>query len=533
MFGLGNKVLGDEGKLFASANGAVTSLTAPSQPFAKTSTLSITGIKRPTIDTYYDAKTNTYIGPNNSIGFFCATYTNHNESFSNYLSTTSTTLTSGTFIFDFNPLALTSSTDPKIGLTFSRDSGDVYFSDSASNAKLSITLPYIVPGGWTIKFKSSNTNITADTICGLMQGSSNAAVVDCTNTALEIACPLNSSALSYSICCYNIKTSPAETLKINNFKIEQPAQPSSALTYNTPEAFSVTETFDSTILLAAKPAMDLAAKITSINYSHVIQENGYGKLHMTINLPRDPVRNMIISVGGDFITHKIKDIVPRCMATFGRDFGADWNAGDILLDTCNVSGLEAITSPIVVTTKNVVYRCGLSFSSARNIVLMVWPVKIANWITTPYKDNLYNVKMQLNSSSPVNIASSSSNDKVTSSLTFLAKPLFEENENLCNIQKVFPALPGELAEYIFDLDLDTSMDKYEKSTLNEISIFFNYEDYGGINNNVICKYEGAITPCAFSDEGVLNIRFNSALKVGQKKKTSCKCNEYCKSNSLY
>jgi hypothetical protein len=516
MFGLGNKVLsGNEGKIFEKSGSTVTSLT----PFGKTSTLSITGIKRPSIDTYYDSKTNTYIGPNNSIGFFCSTYTNIKESFTNYLPNSITNLT-GTFFLDFNPLALASSTDPKIGVTFSRDSGDVFFSDSASNVKMALTLPYLVPGGWTLKFKSSNTMITADTICGLIQGASNSAVVDCTNTSLEIICPLNSSSLTYSLCCYSVKTNPAETLKINSLKIEQPAQPSAAITYNTVEAYTVAEAFDSTTILAAKPAIDQAAKITSINYSHVLQENGYGKLHMTINLPRDPVRNMIITVAGDLKDHKIKDITPRCMASFGREFGDNWNGGDILLDSCNVAGLDAITSPIIVTTKNIVYRCGLSFSSSRNLNIMIWPVKVANWLVAPYKDSTYNVKMQLNSASPINIALSTSNDKFTSTLNFLPKPLFEENDNLCNISKVFPLLPGELAEYIFDFDLDTSKDKYEKSTLNEVSIFFNYEDFGGINNNIICKFEGALTHCAFSDEGILNIRFASSLKVGLGKKIS-------------
>ena len=73
--------------------------------------------------------------------------------------------------------------------------------------------------------------------------------------------------------------------------------------------------------MGAKPKITTSAKISNINYSHVLQDSGIGKLHLKITLPRDPVRNMKITVAGDLTAHKITDVVPRCVASFGNDFG--------------------------------------------------------------------------------------------------------------------------------------------------------------------------------------------------------------------
>lgn len=520
MFGYGNAVFSDpptdaQGNLSTKSGDNYTS----NYPIAKTSNLSVTGIKRPNIETYFNAKTGVYTGPANSIGFFCSSYSKDStELFTNYLITGNTSATSS-FSLDFNPLAITSTKDPKIAVTFTKDSGDIFLSDVASNTKMAVTLPYSVPGGWNLQFKSQNNAITTDSMCGIISGSSNAAV-SCTNSSNEMICQLPASATAYSLCCYNIKTLSSDTIKINSMKVVQPAQPSASATFNTLDVYTMSETFDSTASMGAKPAIDTSAKISNINYSHVIQENGFGKLHMKLTLPRDPVRNMLITVGGDLTSHKITDVTPRCMVTFGKSFGEKWNSGDILLDTCDVSGLDSATSPIKITTRNMIYRCGLSFSSAKTVTVMLWPIKVANWGIAPYNENTYNVKMQLNSSSPANIAVNTANEKVKTSLTFLDKPLVEYNENLCNIQKVTPLLPGEMAEWIFDFDLDHLKTKYEKETLNEVSIFWGYDDFGGINNRVLCKYEGAFTPCAFSDEGILNVRFSANLKIGSGKKIS-------------
>ena len=179
MFAIGNKAVSDpptvaEGVLFTKS-GTVTS----NSPIAKISSLTITGIKRPNIETYWNTATATYSGPFNSIAFFCASYEKKSfELFTNYLHTTVTSVTS-TFSLDFNPLALTSTVDPKVSVVFAKDAGDVYLNDSAANSKISLTLPYTVSGGWTLKFKSPNSLITAESICALVNGAN--AAVDCTN----------------------------------------------------------------------------------------------------------------------------------------------------------------------------------------------------------------------------------------------------------------------------------------------------------------------------------------------------------------
>lgn len=519
--GIGNVLVGNDnfqkreyGSIVQTTKGELKSLT----PMEKTSELYIVGIKRPSINSYWDKTLNSFKSPFDSVGFFCSSFSSHSkELFTNYLSENIIKIT-GTFIVDFNPLALTSRDDPKVSVTFDKDNpSNIYFSDGASSIRIMIKLPYFIPAGSTIKFSAINATINKNTICGLSQGETKAAI-ECENSLNTISCLTNLSDNSYNICCYNLNSLTRELITVNNLKIKVPSTPLPNLSFISEDIYTIAEEFKSTYSIKTEEKIETSAKIQSINYSHLLQENGIGKIIIKINLPRDPQRNMKITVEGDFVSHKLANINPRCYVTFGNKLGENWDTGDIILDKCDISGIQAVKNPIIITTKSIIYKCGISFSSGSTLSVMIWPVKIANWNTLPYKENKYLVKMQLNTEEQIDIAVNNFSHKVISSpLEFLNKPLLEENKNLCNVSNVTPLLPGELAQWIFDFDLDYLKEKYQNSSPNEITIFFDYNIFGGINEMIICKYENAIIPCYFSDEGIFNIKFNSILKIGSGK----------------
>jgi len=129
--------------------------------------------------------------------------------------------------------------------------------------------------------------------------------------------------------------------------------------------------------------------------------------------------------------------------------------------------------------------------------------------------------MTLNTASNDAIALNSVNFNISSNITYSARPGFSGQwDTLCAVSSIVPRIPGEYADYQFDFDLDTNKSALTNSTPNEVSIFFPYTHYGASINNVLCFYNNATMNCSFTDEGILNIRFTSALPIGSGKKLS-------------
>src|SRR5690606_9921377 len=118
------------------------------------------------------------------------------------------------------------------------------------------------------------------------------------------------------------------------------------------------------------------ANISAVTYSQVFQESGYGKAIITVNLPREPVRDMKITISGDFGNMLIAGNLPRCLVTFTTAFGGSWDSADSLIETCSTYSFSNSSNPIVITTKKMVYKCGLSFT--KTMTVMLWPVNVVN-----------------------------------------------------------------------------------------------------------------------------------------------------------
>jgi hypothetical protein len=489
-----------------------------------TSSLFLSGIRRPAVDVFY--QNGTYKSPFNSIAYFCASA--HKDSlnmYSNYINYPINLARS--FVIDFNPPV---ETPRAFTVTINQDKSETIFkNDIAGSTRMNITLPARIPGGLAIRFFANSNAFNANTICGLITTTTQP-VLECTLfNSSTLSCPTNRSDNVFTICCYNVSIA-SDSFSLNSLFVSIPAAPDETQTtrFNTERIYdAATQILNTPIswTTGQSSGTDVigtqSARISKVEYSQIIQDFGIGKVSFTITLPREPTRNMALTMIGDFSGMLIQNNAPRCVVTFGNSLGANWDAsGDVLLDTCDVSNFSGSTAPVVITTKNIVYKCGLTFAS-KSVIVQLWPIIQVNWSSNPYSSNNYRVTMTLNNSSNDAVALNSANFNIVSNITYSARPGFTGQwDTLCPVSSIVPRIPGEYADYQFDFDLDTNKSALGNSTPNEVSIFFPYTQYGASIQNVLCFYNNATMNCSFTDEGILNIRFTTTLPVGSGKKIS-------------
>jgi hypothetical protein len=462
-----------------------------------------TGIKRRTIDSFVNYATNDYLA------YFCTAVTSDlNTLVSNYLRTTSV------FVLDYNP-DLTANFANTL-MTFDK-AEPVIKGDIASNFKMTISTPSDVSQGAMINFTANLMGITTNTLCGIVVGINSIAKSCTRNDDLSVSCATGTGGSSFTICCYNIAIS--DPFSIASLTVSFPtAAYLSNLIYSAQSQitangnpFKFTSNSDADTNMSYN-SLNLYASVQNLTYSHINQEGGYGKATISVNLPREPVRGMKIIFTGDYSGLIINNsIQPRCTVTFNNGtLNNNQDSADILIDTCSVD-LSNSSSAISITTKRMIYKCGLSFTRSFNI--MLWPVLTS---TFQNNSNSYKILMQLNSSEGIaNNTTAGFNIPVVKGLD--TKPLATQADTLCSVTNVLPKIPGEFGDYTFEFDLDTNKSFLNNATPNEFTIFWPYEYYETINN-VVCYYNQALINCSFSDEGILNIRFKESISVGSGKR---------------
>jgi len=465
-----------------------------------TSTLSWTGIKRPNVEFFNNFQTT------DIIAFYCASSAStHTDN-----SILSNLNSSAKFTLDYNPdTAKTWGT-----FTLGYDNNERIKNDIAGAITIKLNAPTNLPVSSYINLTSSNIGFNANTICGIVN--STGFVNECSTATNKVTCTAPTTASTYDICCFTVTLS-AGTFSIQTLTSGFPTADDTM--YN---AGTLTNNnsykLDTTVTSTGNndpTSSNFKATITSVKYSNVKQEGGFGRAQFEVSLPRWPVRDMKITVVGDFNNMLITGVPPRCVASFSSTFGK-WDSGDAIIESCSTAQFSTSTSPIVIKTKKIVYKCGLTFSKTLNIHL--WPIIVANWSSTASTAS-YKVQMESN----VNTESLSFNESfnMPSVQGLDAKPtVTPQYDNLCQVNTILPRIPGERAEYNFEFDLDLNKAALASSTPNEVTIFFPYNHFGSMVDNVLCYYTTLMTNCSFTDEGVLNIRFTAGLSVGTGKRVS-------------
>lgn len=466
------------------------------------------GINRPTVDTYV---LGTSISTNDKISFFCTSSGLNDFNFiSNYVPT------NNIFILDFNPNTSAIWGTTKISL----DNPNIYQNDYAGNINLSITTPAMVPTNAQIVFSLNNGSFSSDTLCGIIAIGSFAR--SCNNLSGTITCTVPATSNLFSICCYSVIINSL-AFSLANLQITLPSLPyMSSLIYDAKASGQLSNyNYDTqnSNLLAINGLTGKNAFISNAVYSQSNQTGSIGKLALIVSLPRQPTRDMKLTIEGDLSGLWIPGsfIPPRCLATFGSSLGGNWDSGDILIDTCSVNNFQSAV-PIVIITKRILYKCGISFSQTLTVYL--WPVVIKSFTSTTPNNN-FKVTMSVNFPSPppppnnALAVNTQLFNLITNVNDSTLLKVTGQWENLCFVSVISPKIPGEKADYQFDIDLELNSSLLTGSTINELTIFWPYQYYGS-TLNVICYTGGIRITCTFADEGILNISFTSPLQVGKK-----------------
>ncbi len=494
---------------FGSAAGDTVEPTKAKADGSASTASYYTNITRPTIESFLSSGKMTLA---DHLAFFCSSANKGNNNYgTNYVDST--------VGFTLNLSAITTGTPSNFkSPSLTTDLSAKYQEDAAGNLKAIVQPPYSVPLGTHIEITSA-TNINSNTVCGIMSGSTSTIIGDCVNSSSTIQCPTPAAGnVSFTICCYNIKLKPTvkldkveAKLQFNNYSATYYTQ----IFYTAAVEIAGTNPFQFTNSYSTD-ATDLTgtngknAVLKEISYEHTKQEDGYGKARFLIELKRQLVRGMKLEVKGDLSKMKISSVNPRCVVTTNSNdkFGNSWDSGDVLIDTCSVSQFTSST-PITVTTKSIIYKCGLSFSDT--LYVSLWPVKIVNWAADSaaksFKTNLtvgsenitkpdVGVDLQMKNSVSAKVGVS------------------EILDSLCKISKIEPNLPGIKSDYTFEFNLENTSASLKDQTANEYTIFLPYMNYGAYINNILCMDTATNTllNCSFSDEGILNIRTNDATK---------------------
>lgn len=479
------------------------------------------GIIRPTADSFLN---NGQFALTDKAAYFCTSAgADDVNSLTNYVNYTGTA-TAGTtnlrgFILDW----YSDLTSNWLNAAISFDKNDVYKTDVGGNFKVVLSPPVSVAAGTVLSFTAGNNAISSNTLCGLVVTGGMAS--PCTNTSGTITCPTVVGGTTFTVCCYNVIVTDPIALTAVTAVVNSDNTLSGLSTYLTSTVYSAASQIGTTpnpfsFVTNNSALVDVigtkSASITNIAYSQVNQESGIGKVTFTVTLPREPTRDMKLSIQGDLSGMLVQGTNPRCSVSFGSTlvFGSNWDNGDALIDSCSTYNFSSAT-PVVITTKKIIYKCGISFS--KTIYVSLWPIVVVNW-NSASANKSFKVSMNLNSSDAIALNTSAFNMALVLATT--AKPNFVGQwDTLCAVSSVYPKLPGEIADYTFSFDLDTNKSSLQNTNPNEVTIFFPYQYFGSYIPNVLCYYNGLLN-CSFTDEGILNIRFTTNIPVGSGNKVS-------------
>jgi hypothetical protein len=472
------------------------------------STAYYTNIKRPNVDAFVSSTG--VVTLTDKIAYVCVPLNNDkNEVLTNYVANASAT-TGWSFFLDWYR-NINANWATATSITW--DKSDVYKSDPAANFKLTLTPPSSVPIGSTLKFTTSNSG--SNVICGIVVTANYATniVNQCTFSSNVVSCTAPATGNSFTVCCYNVQLSDpiAITAITATFGADAGITQMTSDVYTNPTAnnsyFSMATTSTTNDILTTKNAA-----ITSVTYTQGTQDAALGKITFTIGLPREPVRNMKVTISSsDLASLLIPNITPRCVASFVNNnvYGSSWDTGDALIDWCSPNNMA--NGSIVVTTKNIVYKCGLQFN--KTLYVNLWPVVNVNWSTTQIAN--FKVNMGIGDTA-IALSNTAATWTVTPALTTTKPLVVSQWDTLCAVSSVTPRIPGELADWTFDFDLLTGQASLGTASPNEVTIYFPFIHFGATISNLLCYSGTTLINCSFTDDGVLNIRFTSPLSIGKK-----------------
>lgn len=426
------------------------------------------------------------------------------------------------------------------------DQGAKYFDDKAYKLDIDLDIPSSLPKISTLILKSSQLSANAicavnhffptypATLCGTVTNNT----VECslTNTVTE---SLNPETLN--VCCYNLSIGKNTEIVFESdtaIKIDTHIFSTSFITrdgltndiiYGAPYETGFIPFDNSSIDITG-----ITSSITSFFPDQTSQDAGLGILYMRINLGRKTVPNQRIRISGKisetFIrdttvgADTIKGIKPKCelfyvdntvnslSALKALNQSTNYFKGNYLIDRCvlTYTNTPANSDTIEIYNKNYIHKCKLGVSPNDYLVVKLYPVILKN-----LSANNYTIK---NGVHDFETANKITNDTTTTFpvLTFTHAVTTTSPNNICEIFNILPSKIGNLAEYIFKIDL-SSINSFTLIP-NEVTIFFDSDIFPYPDNlaGILCDINddsSLIKYCNWERTGFFNVGLNFNLAI--------------------
>lgn len=349
------------------------------------------------------------------------------------------------------------------------------------------------------------------------------------NTGI-VSCELKESREKYKIFCYKLNINePNNTFYFKYFSVKLPNKDITLDTYVNPIILNVNDC----------PAQ---IKINDITYegeqtmvqptysSHLINMNGIGKIAFIIDFNRNahpgmdvvmklPLIKMLIDVVDGGTTRRI---MPRCLLSFSplEDYGDTtktsdeiWTLGNSLIYNCDFQTTSSTDFTVHAWLKDEMYKPQKSLG--RKGYIYLWPVFVDDIQGLLQID----LTISVNSNSITKTAGVGALKQVSPTINSNPTSVKVNSIPIASVSQVTSGILGDLSDYYFVFDLHTAIivAAINSLSINEITLLFPYEYFGSNNENVKCYEDTKLLACAFEDDGILNIRFDTNIPSGTDK----------------
>jgi len=508
------------------------------------------GIDRPTISTY----TSTNPNLTNDVAFTClrvdASGQGAGRFYNNY------DYTDSNFEMEFLKL---NSDDTMWDLTIYQDSdqGTIFKADKAYKLDISIEIDSSLPTIGSLSLKSPQ--LVTGAVCAINNVSSLFPAAACSSVLSNtITCPLKNAATqtlnpeTLDVCCYNILIATdteiivdnASTVKLDTHSFSTSFLFRDAFTGQTDDSIDISTGFvpiDAS--LQTYDEANITPTIVGFYYGQTSHENGLGVMYIQVNLARPTVPNQRVKLQGVLPRNFISGYKPTCEFYYNNitipssdafrvlaiGDNVDYEYGNYLADKCVITYTDDTPNSddkIEIYNKNYIYRCKLGKTPHQYMMVKIYPVIAVDLSTTTGGQatvgtdalavNQYKLSSGVHDFESANYIAKLKTATFPSP-TYLNAVTVQKLTDICNVFNILPSTVGQVAEYIFKIDLSGVTHFF--NVPDEVSIYFDVEKfpYPASTAGISCALNdstASIKWCNWERSGFFNIGLTSGLVKG-------------------
>lgn len=271
--------------------------------------------------------------------------------------------------------------------------------------------------------------------------------------------------------------------------------------------------------------------ISDVSYIQSTNNGGLANIFFQINLGRTYRFGQTVKLTAAIDSIYVDSVIPHCsfmlVSTLSNletiKFYDNISNGTAFVDTCTIESVNNV-STITLLTKS--YVSSTTPSLSKYVLIKLSPVYATELSEVKYSINTY---LGSNTTAVISSAPLTNTNRNAFPISDIDTSLYsittDPTIGLCNLTDMFPRIPSAKGELSFTVTLSGTTDFLKSintvggvanatsKTINEISIYMDPTIYMR-NENIWCYYKSAMTPCIWTSQGYINIKFTTDLIDG-------------------